>query len=307
MSTTKAPGTDSRLDEWLEANFSGLLPWKRRAEAVYHEKRAESARGSDYVTARDHYEEAISTRGRLGDSQRAMALGTELAALARERGDDATARNHYERVVELRARREDARGALDALEPMLDLLEANGSDDELSDWWGHALMILGEAEPGEIADQRRDELIRRYADRIHSEDSAGRLYGFALTRLLAGEDEAGAELLDATWERREVVREQVGQFLVVLAAGVGRVAHAEVTGRDVDREETLDFVADHREKLSEPARALFDRLSEGETDADPDELQTGVEPNDGAELREVEAEVFGQLLERLERTDENDE
>ncbi|WP_135853736.1 hypothetical protein [Halorussus salinus] len=296
MSAPQAPGTGSRLDRWLESNLSELLPWKHRAEAVYHEKRAESARGSDYETARDHYEEAVSLRGRLGDSERAMALGTELATLARERGDDATALDHYERVVELRARREDARGALDALEPMLDLLEARGSDDELAERWGHALMILGKAEPGEIADQRRDELIRRYADQIHSEDSAGRLYGFALTRLLAGEEDEGAALLDATWERRDVVREQVGQFLVVLAAGVGRVAHADLT----DREETLDFVADHREKLSDPARALFDRLYEGETDVDPDELKTGVEPNDGAELRAVEAEVFGDLLERLD-------
>ncbi|UPW01255.1 hypothetical protein M0R88_03900 [Halorussus gelatinilyticus] len=299
MSTTEAPGTRSRLDRWLESNLSGLLPWKRRAEAFYHEKRAKLA-GDDYETARDHYEEAIGVRGRLGDPERAMALGKELADLARKRGDDGTALDHYERVVELRARRENARGALDALEPMLDILDADGVDDELADWWGHALMILGRAEPDEIPNARRDELIRRYADRIRSEDSAGRLYGFALTRLLAGEDETGADLLDATWERRDVVREQVGQFLVVLAAGVGRVAHAELTGREVDREATLDFVADHREKLSEPATALFDRLRDGETDADPEGLKTGVGPNDGAELREVEAEVFGQFLERLE-------
>ncbi|UPV75179.1 hypothetical protein M0R89_03695 [Halorussus limi] len=282
----------------MEQNLAQLLPWKRRAEALYHEKRAELA--GDYETARDHYDEAIGVRGRLGDSERAIDLGLRLADLARERDDHATARTHYERVVELHARRENAREALDALEPILDVLEAAGAEDERSRWWGHALAILGRADPGEIPAARRDELIRRYADRIHSEDSAGRLYGFALTRLLASEDATGADLLDAAWERRDVVREQVGQFRVVLAAGVGRVAHAELTGRSVDREATLDFVADHREKLSEPATALFERLRDCETDADPADLKTGVGPNEGAELRDVEGEVFGQFLERLD-------
>ncbi|WP_128476523.1 tetratricopeptide repeat protein [Halorussus pelagicus] len=298
MSTQEIPRAGSRLDEWLAANFAQLLPWKRRAEAFYHEKRAEFA-GEDYETAREHYDAAIGVWGRLGDTKRAVDLGLRLADLADRNRDYATAREHYERVVELHARRENARKALDALEPMLDVLDEQGADDELAQWWGHALMILGEADPGELSTARRDELIERYADRIRTEDSAGRLYGIALTRLLAGEDEIGADLLDATWERADVVREQVGQFRVVLAAGVGRVAYADLTDRDADREATLDFVGDHREKLSEPATALFERLSEGETDATPGDLKTGVEPDDEAELRDVESEVFGRFLERL--------
>jgi tetratricopeptide (TPR) repeat protein len=301
MSTREVPGPGSRLDRWLEENFDQLLPWKRRAEAFYYEKRAESAKESgDYESAKKYYDEAVSVRGRLGDRETAVDLGLRLAAVAREHGDLATAKQHYKRVVELHARRKNAKEALDALEPMLEVIEEMGDDEELGTWWGHALMILGKADPDEVPMARRDRLVTQYADQIYNEESAGRLYGIGLQRVLAGEEETGADLLDATWERREVVREQVGQFLVVLAAGVGRVAYAELSDREVDREETLEFVADHRDRLSEAATVLFDYLYEGETDADPEDLQTGVEADDEAELRDVEAEVFGQFLERLD-------
>lgn len=301
MNTGEAPGTGSRLDRWLDEYVEELLPWKRRLEAFYYEKRAESAeeRG-DYGAARTYYEEAVAVRGRLGDRGAAVELGLRLASVARRNGDLETASEHYQRVVELHARRENAKGALDALEPLLEVLEATGDDDGLAQWWGHAMTVVGRADPGEVADERRERLIREYADRIHDEESAGRLYGFGLERLLAGEAESGADLLDATWERREAVREQVGQFLVVLAAGVARVAHADLSDREVEREETLEFVADHRDRLSEAAGALFDYLYEGETDADPEDLRTGVGADDEAELREIEAEVFGRFLERLD-------
>lgn len=300
MGTNEITGNASRLNEWLGAYVSKLLPWKRRAETVYYEKRARSAENSDdYETAQDYYERAVSLRGRLGDTEVAIELGLRLAEIARENGNLDTARDHYERVVDIHARRENAKEALDALEPMLDIFEAQGEDDELGQWWGHALMILGKAEPGELSDERRNRLVQQYADQIHTEDSAGRIYGFALERFLADEDESGADLLDATWERRDVVREQVAPFRVVLAAGIGRVAHAEITGRDVDREETLEYIAEHRSKLSEAATALFEQLYEGETDTDPENLKNGVGPDDEVELREVEAEVFGQFLEEL--------
>jgi tetratricopeptide (TPR) repeat protein len=301
MGTSESIGNTSRLDQWLGKYLDQLLPWKRRAETVYCEKRARRAeKRENYQTAQDYYDQAVTIRGRLGDSEGAIELGLRLAEVARENGDLAAARNHYERVVDIHARRENAKGALDALEPMLNILETQGKDDELAQWWGHALMILGKAEPGEVANERRNRLIQQYAEQIHSEDSAGRLYGFALNRLLADGEDGGADLLDATWERRDVVREQVGPFRVVLAAGVGRVAHAELTGRDVDREESLAFVADHHAKLSEAATALFERLSEGETDTDTEDLRSGVGPDDEVELREVEAEVFGRFLEELE-------
>lgn len=301
MSTKEAPGTDSRLDRWLAEYFDQLLPWKRRAQAYYYEKRAESAEANeDYETAQTYYDKAVSASGKLGDREATVELGLKLAEVARENDDLGTASKHYERVVDLHARRKNAEEALDALEPLLDVLEEAGADDELVNRWNHALMILGKAEPGEISDERRKRLIDRYAEQVHDEESAGHLYGFGLERILAGDEESGADLLDATWERRDVVREQVGQFLVVLAAGVGRVAYAELSDREVDREEVLAFVADHRDRLSDAATALFDYLYEGETDVAPEDLRTGVEAGDEEELRDVEAEVFGQFLERLD-------
>lgn len=301
MSTDDVARPTSRLDQWLDEYAGGLLDRKRRLEATYHEKRARRAddRG-DLKAAESYYDRARALRGRLGDRDAAVDLGMRHASVARENGNDGTARKHYQRVVELHAREENAAGALDALEPLLDLLDERGDDDELRRWWGHAMMILGKAELDEIAPERREALVDRYADRIHTEDSAGRLYGFALQRLLADESDRGAELLDAAWERREVVREQVGQFRVVLAAGVARVAHAELSDRDVDREATLDAVADHRERLSEAATALFERLHESETDADPETFVSGVDPEDEVELRTLEAELFGRFLAELD-------
>ncbi|USZ67317.1 hypothetical protein NGM10_11310 [Halorussus salilacus] len=302
MGTSDITGTARRLDRWLGAQLDRVLLRKYRLEAMYREKRAERARArGDLSTAADHYERAVTLRGRLGDRETVTELGTELGELARKTGDLATAREQFERVAELHSRRENASEALAAIEQRIDIANREGEDDALSEWWANALVVLGKAEPGEIDEERRDELVLDYADQIYSEDSAARLYGFALEKLVTGDEAVGETLLDATWERREVVRPEVGVFRVVLAAGVGRVARAELSGEDTDREETLDFVADHREKLSAAATALFERLSEGETDADPEDLRADEEFDraDPPDLRTLEAEVFGRLLEEL--------
>ena len=308
MSTEGVAGEPSRLEQLLDEYAEGLLERKHSLEATYARKRAERAENrGDFETAERYYDRARSLRGKLGDREAAIELGMAHARTASENGNVGTARKHYERVVNLHARRENARGALDALEPLLDILEAEGGDDDLQKWWGHAMMVLGKAEPGEIADERRDALITQYAEQIRTEDSVGRLYGFAVQRFLEGDEETGADLLAATWDRKEVVREAVGQFRVLLAAGVGLVAYSELADdtdgqpadRDLDREAVLSFVADHRERLSEAAAALFEYLYEGETDVGPADLRRDLDPQDPNELRDVESEVFGRFLEEL--------
>lgn len=301
MSTQGVAGQQSRIDRLLGKYADGLLERKKRLEAVYFAKRAGRAeRSGNLDAAETFYGDARTIRGRLGDREESIDLGLKHATVAHENGNLATASKQFQRVVELHARRENAKGALDALEPMLDILETQGRDDDLREWWGHAMMVIGKAEPGEISDERRASLIDQYAAQMETEDSGGRIYGFALDRFLADNDEGGADLLQATWDRREVTREAVSQFRVVLAAGVGLVAYAELSDRDVDREEILDYVADHRERLSEAATALFEHLSEGETDTDAEDLRTGAEAGEERELREVEAEVFGRFLGELE-------
>jgi hypothetical protein len=324
MSTDGVAGEPSRLDRWLDEYTEGLLERKHRLEATYARKRAERAeRRGNLDTAESYYDKARSLSGTLGDREATIELGMAQARVAAENGDVGTARKQYERVINLHARRENAVGALDALEPLLDLLEAEGRDDDLREWWGHAMMVIGKAEPGEVSDERRTALIDQFADQIRTEDSVGRLYGFAVQRFLEGDDERGADLLDATWDRKDVVRESVGQFRVLLAAGVARVTyaelndvelkHAELTDaelddaqmRDVedgtpdDREAVLSFVAEHRDRLSEAATALFERLYDGETDTDPADLRLDLDPDDPNELRDVESEVFGRFLEEL--------
>ena len=300
MGTSDIAGKARRFDRWLGAQLDELLRRKYRLQTIYCEKRAERAHArGDLSTAAEYYERATTLRGRLGDREASVELGTELGAVARTRGDLDAAREQFERVAELHSRRENAAGALDAIEQVVEIAVQQGDDDALSEWWGNALMILGRAEPGEIDEARREELLLGYADQVHSEDSVTRIYGFALEKFVAGDEETGERLLDAAWERREVVREQVDVFRLVLAAGVARVAHAELTGREIDREADLDFVADHREKLSEAATALFERLSDGETDADPATFRADVAPDEPAELRTLEGEVLGRFLEEL--------
>ena len=300
MSTSDIVGKMKQFDRWLGARLDGLFVRKQRLDAVYAEKRAERAESrGDLETAEEYYDRARSLRGKLGDRDAAIDLGMRHARTARENGNLGVARKQYERVVELHARQANAPGALDAVEPLLEIAEEQGDDDAISEWWGNALMILGNAEPGEIAQERRDEFIDGYAEQIYTEDSVGRLYGFALQRFLEGNEETGADLLDAAWDRKDVVREAVAQFPVLLAAGVGRVAYAELDDRDVDREEALSFVADHREKLTDVATALFDRLHEGETDADPEAFRMDLDPEDPNELADVESEVYGRFLEEL--------
>ncbi|PSQ47905.1 hypothetical protein BRD15_06265 [Halobacteriales archaeon SW_6_65_15] len=229
MSMEGVAGEPSRLDRWLDEYAEGLLERKYRLEATYARKRAERAESrDDFETAETYYDRARSLRGKLGDREAAIELGLAHARTAYENDNVGTAQKHYERVVNLHARRENAKGALDALEPLLELLEAEGKDDDLREWWGHTMMVLGKAEPGEISVERRDALIDQYAEQIQTEDSVGRLYGFAVQRFLEGDEETGADLLDATWDRKDVVREAVGPFRVLLAAGVGLVAYAEL-------------------------------------------------------------------------------
>lgn len=300
MGTSDIVGKARRFDGWLGAQFDKLLRRKYRLETVYHEQRAERARASgDLSTAAEYYERAITLRGRLGDREASVELGTKLGAAARKRGDLDAAREQFERVAELHSRRENAVEALDAIEQIVEIAGQQGDDDALSEWWGNALVVLGHAESGEIDEARREELLLDYADQIYSEDSVTRIYGFALEKFLAEDEATGERLLDAAWERREVVREQVDVFRLVLAAGVGRVAHAEISGRETDREADLEFVAGHREKLSDPATALFERLYDGETDADPETFRADLDPDEPAELRTIEGEVFGRFLEAL--------
>lgn len=300
MSANDTPGMLTRIDRWLGQQLEGVFRLKQQLEASYYERKAESAEDAGNLDkAEKYYDRARTLRGRLGDRDAAIDLGMAHATVAHENGNLDVARKHYERVVELHAREANAEGALDALEPLLEILESEGDDDALSEWWGHAMMIVGKTEPGEIDEDRRDRIIEGYADQIHTEDSAGRLYGFAAQRFLEGDDETGADLLDATWDRKDVVREQVAQFRVLLAAGVGLVAYAELNDREVDRGEVLSLVDDHRDKLSDAATALFEQLYEGETDTDPEDLRMDLDPEDENELREVESEVFGRFLEEL--------
>lgn len=299
MGATDVSGDESRRSRF-GAYFDELRKRKARIAAFYRKKRG------DYAYARgnlddaiDYYDGAVKLYGRLGNRNASMVVGERLANVARENGDLGQAREQFERLAQLNARQSNAVAALSAMEEILDVAERQNDDDAVEEWWGKALTALGRADSGEIDSDRHDRLVNGYADAVHTPDSATRLYGFALEKLVAVETSRGVALLEATWERRDVVPRRSDVYRLVLAAGVGLVAHAELTGRDVDRETILDTVEADRERLSERAVALFDLLRDGETDADPSAFRSDVDLDDPTDLRTLEGEAFGRLLQEL--------
>ena len=299
MGATDVSGDDNRTGRF-DAYLDELRERKTRIAAFYLEKRG------DYAYARgtldgaiDYYDSAMKLHGRLGNRDASMAVGERLANAARENGELDRAHAQFERLAQLNARQSNAVAALSAMEELVDIAERRNDGDALEEWWGKALTALGRADPDEIDPERRDRLVTGYADAVHTADSAARLYGFALEKLVAAETSDGTGLLEATWERRDAVPRRSDVYRLVLAAGVGLVARAELTGRDVDREAILDAVESDRERLSERAAALLDLLQDGETDADPSALRSDVNPDESVDLRTLEGEAFGRLLKEL--------
>lgn len=300
MGVTEIPNEsdhDGRFGEYREE----FTERKRQLEAYYCEKRADraAARG-EFGTAADYLDRALSLRGKLGDRDASIRLGERLVVAARENGELARARTQLERLADLHARSAKAPEALAVMEEIISIAERQGDDDGLEEWWGNALMALGQAEPGEISDERRDELVSQYAEKIHTQDSASRLYGFALQKLVTGEEEMGLELLEATWERRDVVETNVDVYGLVLAAGVILAGYDELSDADVsvDADDLLDSLEDDRESMSERVEALFEKLHKGETDADPADFRPDVEAGEPKDLRMLEGEVVADLLEK---------
>ena len=294
--------TDATRSQRLEPFLAGFSDGKKRLEAYYCEKRADRAlsRG-EYGAAADYYDRALSLRGQLADREAAIALGERLVVAARENGELGRASKQLQRLADLHARDANAPAALAVMEEILAIADRQGDDDALEEWWGNALMALGRAEPGEISEERRDELIAQYADQVYTADSASRLYGFALQKLVTGDEETGLDLLAATWERRDVVPARAEVYSLVLAAGVilagyARREDAAATASE-DADDLLNSVEPDREALSERADALFESLREGETDADPDDFRADVAADEPQDLRTLEGAVVARLLE----------
>lgn len=287
--TNESQRFDAYRDEFRER--------KQQLEAYYCEKRADraAARG-EFGTAADYYDRALSLRGTLGDREASIALGERLVVTARENGELGRARKHLQRLADLHARDANAPAALAVMEEIISIAERQGDDDALQEWWGNALMALGRAEPDEISEEKRDELVSQYADQIHTQDSASRLYGFALQKLTTGDEEMGLDLLEATWQRRDVVHTHADVYALVLGAGVILAGYASETDYEVD-DDLLDSVEEDRESLSERTDALFEYLREGETDADPADFRPEVEDGEPKDLRGLEGEVVADLLE----------
>ena len=174
--------------------------------------------------------------------------------------------------------------------------------------------IDADAEPAELDRGEMEALA--FADLLGGiAESAGAVsqketYTYALQQICAiiSEENGGEKrvetilsALDRVWNERQEVDPESDTFVICLRAGVGVAAYltllAEGDEATQEREEIIDSVVDHRDRLTEPADALFEHLTTGESDTDIEELLDGVNP-DGEELSldELEAVAYAGLL-----------
>jgi hypothetical protein len=109
-----------------------------------------------------------------------------------------------------------------------------------------------------------------------SEEGTGRLYYHALGHITLGEGGTAGRLLRELWDRREIVDTDEDRFGLIASAGVLYAAHLRVVGSDTDEPDPttlLDETEPHREQLPPGSTALYERLTDGETDTSPEELQ----------------------------------
>lgn len=105
-------------------------------------------------------------------------------------------------------------------------------------------------------------------------------------------------VLKRAWTLHDEADPDSDAYLDALATGVGVVAHLDLGfDDDIDQEVIPEVVAQHRERLSRPAEALFEQVTEGATDAEPEELTGGIDPeSDDLKGEDAKAIVMARLL-----------
>jgi hypothetical protein len=109
------------------------------------------------------------------------------------------------------------------------------------------------------------------------------------------------ELLEGVWNCRDSFAPDSKAYGICLRAGVGYAAPAarlESEGAAEVAKTVETTVEPHRDRLTEPAAALFDLVTDGETDHDTDELRSAADRDD-PELLDLERLAYADLLERL--------
>jgi len=187
----------------------------------------------------------------------------------------------------------------------------------------HSLIRSSDAEQV-IAQEREFDITYARLSGRPPEDATGELFDCALREQRDDNSLNSASLFGEAWDNRVALNQDSDAFATAVEAGVGWAAHVRVIKATTDApadvfdhlservdsmpdvEATLSKIESHTERLTPPARAIFELLRNGETNTDPAELRGSIddENHDHEALKTV---VFAELLENLERVSGTDE
>lgn len=300
---TKLDGLSRRARQYY---YEGLRTYKRiklRVKSWDAERRGRLARRrGDDVAARRYLKRAMKYRRMLHDPEPALSNLLVLAAIERERGllDDAA--EHLEEARQVCQEIDPTPELLAAVVDLREGYEERGDEEAVIEWTFAEIFLARVADPDWAA--TRPERHRRYLELVDGPGNATEVYDLGLRNVLVGDPDLAAECLEAVWNLEEEVPEGGQLYGVILAAGIARLALAEigeVALADDERESIRDAVAENRRRLSNAAAALFDVLAGDEPDVDPGEFDAGVEPTSiRASLRDLEGTAFARLIVELE-------
>ena len=134
------------------------------------------------------------------------------------------------------------------------------------------------------------------------------VYPGGVRHVLQEEFNEAVQAFYTVWEQRDAVDEDDHEFAHVLAAGVGFGAVTRLYDEEEiveNGEAVLAEIQEPEDWLVEPALALYEYLTEGETDATPDELREDIdEDSEELEFSELETYAHAGLLEAHQKRDE---
>ncbi|WP_435155084.1 hypothetical protein [Haladaptatus sp. DFWS20] len=222
--------------------------------------------------------------------------------LAAKREDWGIAAQHYEQAVNVLDRHENTVRFLWAMNKVVNARSAQGEGEAAMRWCDRALATIAEQSfPNE--EKARAHFRIRLADVSDVDGGTPRTYDRALRSVIEADEATAHYLLRHVWRRYDAVDESSPLHRVILAADVCYVAHGRVIDDEArDCEAILDTIEPEKERLTDAATALFEQLTDEETDIETDELTTDVDTTErktslGTLEEAASAQLFDSLVE----------
>lgn len=214
--------------------------------------------------AEEHYQESLAIEREVGDRHGEAKSLNNLGSLAVEAGDHETARQRLTEAFELYESVGKTERAVETAESLAWLASEAENHDEALGWCERGLELI-EASQSELSDAT--DRLRTRKDELEASDhpNLGSLYRTALRATASGETDEATRLFREGWERREEVAPDSEAFQLALSAGVGLLGELRLLDIEetADAEETIaSEIASDRDRLTEPAEALFGELDD---------------------------------------------